>query len=1240
LQINDGTSFYLCEYDSSTVFPEGFDPVAKGLIAIDGPAIKQWPSCYDEDKNCDGVNFALIPNDMWRSVLNDASFVESNWEGVGFGGSQAKYTNFTKAKLRGSSANHIPFDNSVFVGADLSGTNFESSGFKGVDLTGATITEETNLNKVEFDSSTKFPDGNDWMTTDFFSTDFKGMKLLMDYEDVSDMDFSASVSPRFESFAGASFHSLTAHHAKFQGNDFTGAWMQVMKAEGVDFTGANLSQITSQYSSIRWAILKGTKLIGAKLESTNLSGCNLVGADLTNLQINDGTSFYLCEYDSSTVFPEGFDPVAKGLIAIDGPAIKQWPSCYDEDKNCDGVNFALIPNDMWRSVLNDASFVESNWEGVGFGGSQAKYTNFTKAKLRGSSANHIPFDNSVFVGADLSGTNFESSGFKGVDLTGATITEETNLNKVEFDSSTKFPDGNDWMTTDFFSTDFKGMKLLMDYEDVSDMDFSASVSPRFESFAGASFHSLTAHHAKFQGNDFTGAWMQVMKAEGVDFTGANLSQVTSQYSSLRFVVLTNATLDGTNFQHTNLGRCKLFGTKLQNTIFDETTNLSGCRYDDFTIFPKGFIPEEWGLSHIDEPTLAPTPIPTIPELEDLMSNTLRFDSIQCFPLGMNLGSVNYYSHQWTFKNAFAESGGCCWPAHAKVDNDGNLLEVPSEVSGYWIEGRNIVYRIDGKYLGGTYVFRAEGEGRVELAWDIGAHTSIYTPTGPEGVVFNVTPSAAGVEITIRETSSINPVKNISFMLQDYEQSEDASPFSPKFIETISGMQSLRFMDMGRTNNNNIVNWNDRNTKTSFSQSRVTTRVWDVVKVSLPLNSTHPYIGPFAIELTTGTPHDLYNGQTVEFEGLTGTVTVLRVDEDDYVRDLSHVGKSLIEVTGPSSFLISVGEWWWTEDYVISEINHASANEVVLTIYPGVAYEYMLELSYEINADPWICVPHLATDDFVEQLARLVAQSDLGPTTTVFIELSNEVWNRIFTQQWHAEGMKRKLNLASSSEWYGARSSEIFKIFEDIFGSYPESPKLNRVLASQYVSTSVSKRVIQGAGGPGSFDSLAIAPYFGVDLDDLYVLGPDGKSVEGITVDDVLELCVQNIFGRVRDSLVDQRNVATDNGGKLVAYEGGQHLGGGGVYNGMWMADQEDYQALMIATNRDPRIHNLYQGYFKLWGELVGGLFETFSFIGAPSKYGSWGAKENYFKDDSVEESPKWASVKGLNDFCLKSQPLS
>ena len=1220
-----------CEFDSTTTFPDAFDPLDRGMVNLEGPVVISWPECYDNDKNCDDVDFTLVATSLWGAMFNDGSFVNTNWQGVGFGGStQAKNTNFAGANLAGAACNHMRFDNAVLTNADLTGTNFEHTRFTGADTTGATSTSTTKWTGASFDASTKFPDGLTWLETSFFATDFGGLKLILDYQDVSSTDMAT----RFANYDRCSFTRIKAHGTSFQGCTITNTAMWAIQAEDVDFSNANLSNSPMHYSNLKRANFANAIMTGTGLKNTNLEGCNMVGADISQADLDSTTRLIGCTYDSTTILPPNFDPISLGMINLEGRAVISWPECYDAEKDCDGVDFTIVAASLWHATLNDGSFVGSNWQGVGLGGAQAVNTNFTLANLAGAACNHMFFDNAILVSTDLSGTNFEATSFQGADLSGATYSADTNFHGVSFDSFTIFPDGMTWLETSFFpGADIGEMIVVLADQDISGMDLSA----HFTNFTKSQFSRMTAQGSTCTGCDLTSCAMYQVKASYIVLDNSDLSGSHFGHATLERASLVNTVLDGTDLTHCNLVWSNLRGADLS------TANLTGAifdyaRYDSTTKFPLGFDPDVEGMTNLDMPTQLPTPAPTMIGLDDLMTlnHTSKFDQIPCFPMGMNLGSVVYYSNQLTFKNSFAESGGCCWPVDAQVDLDGNLLQVDEDTNDYWIAGRNIVYRVDGQYPGGSYVLRASGNGTINLAFDVGQAYDVSVPTPTEGVVVNVNPTAAGVQLTITDLPDpTDPVRDISFMLQEFDaEPEGSSDFSPIFTETLSGMHVLRFMDLGRTNNNNIAHWSDRNTKSSFSQSRVTRKSWDIASVGIPTKNT-VYSGDYSIEITTTEPHDLVTGQTVEIEALVGNITVSREGESDMIRDLSDLWfPKTAEVTGPNTFFIIASDWSWDLPYTFTSITDASADRAILQINPGVALEYMIDMSVEVGADPWFCVPHLATNEYVTEMATMIANSNLGPDTTAYIELSNEVWNSIFTQQWHAEAMKRELGLTSMSTWYGQRSKEVFAIFEAVFAATPNAPILNRVLATQSVSTWVSERVILGAGGSGTFDSLATAPYFSARAADIYALGTNGTSVEGVTVTDVLELCLETILTSYRSDLLRQREVASKYGGTLVAYEGGQHLGGQGPSPlGGKLENDQAFQDLMISSNRDPRMHNLYQLYFKLWGELVGGVFAHFSFIGQPSKWGSWGVKETYYSEDTVEDSPKWVSVKGINDYC-------
>ena len=66
---------------------------------------------------------------------------------------------------------------------------------------------------------------------------------------------------------------------------------------------------------------------------------------------------------------------------------------------------------------------------------------------------------------------------------------------------------------------------------------------------------------------------------------------------------------------------------------------------------------------------------------------------------------------------------------------------------------------------------------------------------------------------------------------------------------------------------------------------------------------------------------------------------------------------------------------------------------------------------------------------------------------------------------------------------------------------------------------------------------------------------------------------------------------------------------------------------LIAANRHPRMQQLYERYFHHWFEMGGGVFANFSFIGNPSKWGSWGVLE--YQDQPINEAPKYLALRNL-----------
>jgi len=289
---------------------------------------------------------------------------------------------------------------------------------------------------------------------------------------------------------------------------------------------------------------------------------------------------------------------------------------------------------------------------------------------------------------------------------------------------------------------------------------------------------------------------------------------------------------------------------------------------------------------------------------------------------------------------------------------------------------------------------------------------------------------------------------------------------------------------------------------------------------------------------------------------------------------------------------------------------------------GVTLEYMIQLANTLNADPWFCMPHQATDDYVRRFAEMVKQQ-LKPGLKVYIEYSNECWNGIFEQARYCKQKGKELGLSDNDyqaqlRYYSRRAVEIFKIWEEVFGG---KDRLVRVLAAQSANPWTSEQVMDFEDAYTHADTLGIAPYFG------YALG-DPKTQDNVakmTVEQVLNACEEYIK-KEKETTARQAELAKKRGLRLVAYEGGQHLvGHGGAEN------NKQLEELFHAANRHPRMKQVYLEYLSAWKQGGGTLMVIFSSTGNYSKWGSWGLME--YHGQPINEAPKYQAV---NEFLEKN----
>ena len=285
---------------------------------------------------------------------------------------------------------------------------------------------------------------------------------------------------------------------------------------------------------------------------------------------------------------------------------------------------------------------------------------------------------------------------------------------------------------------------------------------------------------------------------------------------------------------------------------------------------------------------------------------------------------------------------------------------------------------------------------------------------------------------------------------------------------------------------------------------------------------------------------------------------------------------------------------------------------------GVPVEVMIDLSNLLRADPWFCIPHQASDDYVQRLATLL-HARLGPTLRPHVEYSNEVWNRIFPQFRWASEQSEKLGLprpsGMPSAFYAQRSVEIFKIFAGVWGA--DSKRLVRVIAGQAVWSRFQEDALAWRDTAAHADALAIAPYFKADA------AGDPKNIDAtlaMTSEQLHDQMLLNLRGKVAGVIRANVQLARKHGLRLQGYEGGSH----DTSAHFPAAYQDKVAALFAAAHRHPRMRDIYDEYLALWIESGGGTLAHYSFISGWGKYGLWGALEYVAQDPA--EAPKYRAL--------------
>jgi hypothetical protein len=321
-------------------------------------------------------------------------------------------------------------------------------------------------------------------------------------------------------------------------------------------------------------------------------------------------------------------------------------------------------------------------------------------------------------------------------------------------------------------------------------------------------------------------------------------------------------------------------------------------------------------------------------------------------------------------------------------------------------------------------------------------------------------------------------------------------------------------------------------------------------------------------------------------------------------------------------------------------------------YHPVPLELIAALANRIDADPWVTLPPLASDQLIRDALRKLGR-DLDPSRKVYVELSNELWNDIFRQHHliNAAGCQARAKdpgaecdpdgngiLCEPGPWdemqalcraYGiaeqaTRSARLFALAREVLGE----ARVVRVLAGQFGSFAsrggpmLETKLPDGTTLAEHVDVYAVAPYFGARInapDDLRdVFATTRVRIHGAPPGTFVPIAGDpsarwgGPYSRLAN---DVRALAAYPKIRIAAYEGGPHFVG----------HTEELAREVSRVNRDPRMKALYLSFLELWDRTTdGALFVHFASSSAWGRAGAWGAKE--YQGQPVAEAPKYDAL--------------
>ena len=228
---------------------------------------------------------------------------------------------------------------------------------------------------------------------------------------------------------------------------------------------------------------------------------------------------------------------------------------------------------------------------------------------------------------------------------------------------------------------------------------------------------------------------------------------------------------------------------------------------------------------------------------------------------------------------------------------------------------------------------------------------------------------------------------------------------------------------------------------------------------------------------------------------------------------------------------------------------------------GISHDYAIELCNSMQTDAWVCIPHMASDEYIRKMAELW-HDNLDSNLKIYLEFSNEMWNWGFVQsRWilnngvygdypepvdsHVKADLEAIEAAGGNfpEKDAYMMARTFSIWADVFGGGMSS-RVVRVATGQHAGSGNARRIMNYLNDPsekyGSIgcDALAVGGYFSFSEEnhnDWLSLG------SSLTMDQIYSDTYEYFLETSKLWTERCSTVANDFDVDYFVYEGGQHM---------------------------------------------------------------------------------------------------